>query len=547
MAIGAKKRAAIAEEVDKVRGRACNGLQSWSSGPPRQAVVVCRPLERMTALGTMEDHNRLLHSTDDGSGMENVAMRNRWVLAAICVLVALGLLLCAERESLAKQPARVPDPAAPELSPGRPARDRRARPWHSRDRRRLERSGRYAASPRTSGHASRPDRTARPRGEPKAGPEPAGGPTADPRAPAAAVEAHASAARGAWRSALTGESQRTCRGSTRKGIHGSPEARRTGPRTAAPREACRRGPVPSRPAAHPEAEKPVHEHPRATHRTPRVARTGPAGGCRISRPAGRVGRPAGQREYPYAGKRIGASAAGSAPRSGYGHGSRTRRGRPPTGRGREGSDGGGTGYEDRTANAPAGAPPSGTGMAQHPDRRAASAVLPGHEPGSGTRSTEEPSRRPAKAAAGTPAPLPTAVRREDPVQPAGDSSLPDQQVAGHSRTVEAASPAAPAGGERPPAGYGVRAASEAPLGSTEYFFGYLWDGSSFSVQRDQDRLGRCGTARAISFPRRHTEAPSRSGHPRCRSRLPSPASVSPWAVPFSVLRPPATAKARCSP
>ncbi len=153
------------------------------------------------------------------------------------------------------------------------------------------------------------------------------------------------------------------------------------------------------------------------------------------------------------------------------------------------SEGGGTGYEGTPANEPAGGPPSGTGMAQHPDHRAASAALPGHEPGSGTRSTEGPSRRPAKAAADTPAPQPTAVHREDPVRPAGNSSPPDQQVAGHSRVVEAASPAAPVGGERPPAGYGVRAASEAPFASTEYFFGYLWDESSISVQRDGDGLG----------------------------------------------------------
>jgi hypothetical protein len=140
----------------------------------------------------------------------------------------------------------------------------------------------------------------------------------------------------------------------------------------------------------------------------------------------------------------------------------------------------GTGYEGTAANAPAGGPSSGTGMAQHPDRRAASTALPGHESGSGTRSTEGTSRPRAKA---------TAVRGEDSVRSAGDSPpLPDQKGAGHSRAV-GASPAAPAGGERPPAGYGVRAASEAPLGSTEYFFGYLWDESSFSVQQDQDGLG----------------------------------------------------------
>jgi hypothetical protein len=57
---------------------------------------------------------------------------------------------------------------------------------------------------------------------------------------------------------------------------------------------------------------------------------------------------------------------------------------------------------------------------------------------------------------------------------------------------------------------------------------------------------RCGTAPAVSFPQRHMEAPSRSGRHHYPYRLPSPASVSPWAVPFSVLRPQAVT-VRCSP
>ena len=139
---------------------------------------------------------------------------------------------------------------------------------------------------------------------------------------------------------------------------------------------------------------------------------------------------------------------------------------------------GGTGYEGAAANRPVGGPPSGAGTAQLPDRQAAATALPGHESGSGTRSTEEPSRQPAKAASDTPAPHPSAARGDGPVRSAGDS-----------RAVEAASPDVPAGGEKPPAGYGVRATSEAPLGSTQYFFGYLWDEDSFSVQQYQDRLG----------------------------------------------------------
>ena len=62
----------------------------------------------MTALGIMEDHNRLLHPTDSGSYPETIALRRRGVLAASFVLVALGLLLCVGRESQAKQPAETP-------------------------------------------------------------------------------------------------------------------------------------------------------------------------------------------------------------------------------------------------------------------------------------------------------------------------------------------------------------------------------------------------------------------------------------------------------
>jgi Helix-turn-helix domain len=45
----------------------------------------------------MEERNRLLHSTDDVCGVENVGMRSRCTQAAACVLVALGLLCEAEK------------------------------------------------------------------------------------------------------------------------------------------------------------------------------------------------------------------------------------------------------------------------------------------------------------------------------------------------------------------------------------------------------------------------------------------------------------------
>jgi len=116
-AVGAKKRAAIRKDVDKALPETCNDPQGWSSGPPRRAGVVCRSLERTTTLGFMEDHNRLLHPADSGSGLENDALPGRGVLATICVLVALCLLLCAGKAAGAEQPWRAPEHGARATSP----------------------------------------------------------------------------------------------------------------------------------------------------------------------------------------------------------------------------------------------------------------------------------------------------------------------------------------------------------------------------------------------------------------------------------------------
>jgi hypothetical protein len=59
-AVGAKKRAATARNLTKVFG-----------GP----VMICESGRLgLTALGIMEDHNRLIHFIVDESGVENIAM-----------------------------------------------------------------------------------------------------------------------------------------------------------------------------------------------------------------------------------------------------------------------------------------------------------------------------------------------------------------------------------------------------------------------------------------------------------------------------------------
>ena len=421
--------------------------------------------------------------------MESVAVRNRWVLAATCVLVALGLLLCAERASLAKQPVRVPDPVTPQRSVGqgpesapvaqsRPAAPRAERPVR----------GEPANTRPTSRPAERPAR-----------PRPAGAPQSDPRSPAA--QSRLVRGEGVHRGPVSrpahrppaehgalidrGKPAHVPREYLQGHSRGPQKPVGQGPVRPHPEKPVDRGPV-SHPDQRPTPKpKPVHE-PRD------IPQGGPRGSEDTGRPegAGAHGQQGGSEGLPdKVNTHMPGDGGPEAPEQTEvhpGQGTDNAGGHLPAAVGKD-SEGGGTGYEGTAANKPAGEPPSGTGMAQHPDLRAASAVLPGHEPGSGTHSTEGPSRRPAKAAADTPATHPTAAHREDPVRPAGDSSPPDQQVARHSWAVEAASPAA--SGERLPAEYGVRAASEPFFGSTEYFFGYLWDGSSFSVQRDGDGLG----------------------------------------------------------
>jgi len=443
----------------------------------------------------MEDYNRHLHPADGGSGVESVAVRNRWVLAATCVLVALGMLLCAERASLAQQPARVPDPAGPAtpqrsvgqgpesvpVAPSRPATPRAERP--------------VAGEPANGGPALRPAaQSARPRPV-----EPAGVPKAEHRSPVTRpvhrLPAEHGAPVGRGEPAVPPGRQVS---PLPRPAH-VPRKHPQGPSQGLPKPVEQEPPRPEKPVdrgpvSHP-GQQPTPE-PRLVHE----ARDNPRGDPQDGLLGGEdTGRPEGKGSHGQQGESGGppdevnthtpGSGGAEAPEQSEVHpGQGMARNQEPANEG--GRTGGGAGYEGTAANPPAGGSPSGTAdMRQHPDRRAASAALPGHEPGSDVRSTEEPSHLPAKEASDTAAPL-TAVRGEDSVRSAGDSSpLPDQKGAGHSRAVETASPAAPADGGRPPAGYGVRAASEEPLGSTQYFFGYLWDESSFSVQQDQDGLG----------------------------------------------------------
>jgi len=439
-------------------------------------------LERMTALRIMEDHDRLLDSAGGGSGTVGLAARNRWALSAIFFMVALGLLLCTGRTSLAQQQARVQDPAGPAApqrlagqgSEGVPAAASRPVP-------RAERPASGAPASRPAGGLAQP-RPAEPSGTPRTERQPAvsrPAPHPPPAEPGVPV--------GQERPAVTPGRQGP---PPQRPAHVPPDHPQkpsqgaNGPTGQHPErpfleEPVDRGQAPGpdqQPTPRPEV---VHEprdnpqvDPRGGEDTGRPedkgshAKPGESGGLPDelgSRPEnGGVGTPVQPEAQP---------GRGTVQEPGIGGGQPQAAAGKVPGKIRSGSDG-------KVSNTPAGSPPSDTGMTQEPGNRAASPALTSHETGQGSRSTERASPPPAKVASDTAAPPPAAVRGEDAVSSSGSS-----------RAAGSASPAAPPDGGQQPVGYGGRAASEASFGSTEYFFGYLWDEGSYSVQQDQAGLG----------------------------------------------------------
>src|SRR5215210_9515135 len=114
--------------------------------------VVCRSLELRTALGMMEDHNRLLAATESGSGLVNDAMRRRSVLVLSCVLVAL---LCVGKESRAEPPSLAPGPGG-SVTSQRPASHDPPRAPIAEERARVVQREPAYREPVARGPASRP-------------------------------------------------------------------------------------------------------------------------------------------------------------------------------------------------------------------------------------------------------------------------------------------------------------------------------------------------------------------------------------------------------
>ena len=344
-------------------------------------------------------------------------MRSRGVLAAICVLVALGLLLCAGRESLAKQPVRAPESARPARSAqpisrgpeGGPSADRRA-----------------------------PATESRPARQNPAGDGPAGASQADRRAPAA--QSRPARGEAVGRGPLSRPSRQ------RPTERGAPAGRRAlGEGRPAEPPGRRIAPL-NKPANDPRApwHPPRAPGPRETVGTDAVRphpRPNPVDRGPLSRPDYQRPTPWSTTPDPRGSESAGWSdGAGSQVQHGDlaspPEGENTHRGvkgsvEPPPRPGRAfehgaathpmiGSDGG---YVPAT---PEKRPVYGGEPAEAADYPPPARALAGDETGSGTRSGTEPSRLPAGASDGTFGRRSTAIGGEDPVTLDGAGRLRTQ-------------------------------------------------------------------------------------------------------------------------
>ena len=414
-------------------------------------------------------------------------MRSRRLLAVTCVLVALGLLLGAERAALAEQPARAPEPASSHQPINRgtesvPNAGHRPPATLSRPARlQPERSGPVRREPVNRGPASRPAR----------------GEKVD-RAPVSRPSHQRPAEQGA-------PAGRPTHGRGNSSLHKPTHTTREHPQ-GRPQEHPRGQKPVGQGGVRPDPPKPVEQPPKSRPEPQRPTpkplpdpEGKPRGNHQGSEPTGRPEGPPGKENTHTPG-----SGGVEPPRQSGG----------PSGH--ETATDQGTGNEGTTASAPAGGLPPGTETRQHPNRQPASASLAGHE--SGTRSAGETSGLPEND---TSVPLSTSVRREGTVALSGPSSRPpDHQIVQPSRAVETV--AVSEGGERRSVGYGARPASVTSYGSTGFFVDYLWGKGSLPVQQAQDGLGSIKDgAHGLAKGTRHGGALTQRAPPL---RIPAPFS-----------------------
>ena len=407
------------------------------------------------------------------------ATRNRGVLVLTCVLVALGSLLCVEKESLAKPPGKAPEPGGSATS-HRPAgvtnADHRA----------------PAARPKPA-HPKRALREPADRGPTEQRPAGRHGGTRHPvEPPGRQGVQHGKAAH------------------EQRPVHEPPGLREHG-RGRGPQEPV--GPDPKR--HHPQPEqankdnlsRPVHERP-SPQKTPHYPHgsgsTGQQEGAGSPDQHGKLASPPGKenihpekksfagpreqtRQPPEHGKAAVPKPEKTAGNSAYKRANPDEQ-RPvyksPT-------------HTGTSANTPDGRPPSvgSIGTQQPPDRRLPVRTLAGNETGSDIPPGVEPSDRKAGTEGGINGPRSVDFRKEEPTRLTGSSPAhpPERRAVESSLAVDPvrgrdAVPAAPPGEKHRPAGEQAQLAPGTPFGPTKFLLDPLWEERSSLFDLTQEAL-----------------------------------------------------------
>jgi hypothetical protein len=462
-------------------------------------------------------------------------VRDRGLVVAVCVLVALGSLLCAGKESLAEQPAKTPEPGAP-ASPDRQAARGRAGAPDAGTR-----------APATRPQPAQPERTQpalrepsnrspspRPSHQQPVHQRPVGAPNADPRPsasrPGPAAGGHVDRGTPGQGRPAEPPGRRTAQphGPSHGPPHAPPESREhgrglgprgpVGPDTVRPRpEPVDRGhvshPSPQRPTTRP-ATRPEPPRPEVSKGTGRPEGTEPRGqqGGPAGRPNGENVRPGGDTsvEPPKHTKQPPAHDTDVSPNVGSEEGSGAT---TPGQRLGEKSPV----YEGTPAATSEGGL-AGVGADHRPDRWPPARSPADHETGLGVRSEAEPSNRPSGIAEGIAGSRSVAVRREG----FGDASVapPDRRVVPSSQAVDAVAVAPSSDGGQRPAGNRARLAPGADPWSTKFLLDPVWDEGGFLVQQEMV-LSLQDEARELSAGTPHGKSITQRGPPL---RVPSPFS-----------------------
>ena len=441
--------------------------------------------------------------TDSEIGPVSGAMQNRSALVLICVLVALGSLLCVGKESLAKQPGKAPKPAG-----------------HATSHRPTNHQPKGAQNPGHRGSAAQPKPA---RHDPV---------HRDHSSPQAHQQSKGRAAPAGPTGRARGQRQHAGPSGTRvapheKSAHKPTVSREPGSRKPVVSDTARHHPQPKQ-SNRGHSLRPVHQRPTpqtTPHRSHSSESTQKGDGSPVRQKGagsqGEHGKPASppgrENGRPTRQGVTGRPEQAGPPPEHATQAGPNRKANEPTPQEENGANRPGI-----SANRPDGGP-SNRVAGGSPDRQPPTRTLAGYKSRSDTRPATQSSYRSAGTTGGTSDPRSMDSRSEGPssAQPSGRTTVRSTQTVDPVRERDEV-PAAPPGGLQRPAGAQAQLAPEAPFASTKLVLDTPWDQRGSLVERTEGVLRSLpGDSHHLSAGTPHKGSLTQRGPPL---QVPSPLS-----------------------